>query len=125
LGQIERKYPAPYAALPVIVRKPECWGLYTKFCLFSGLPIADGEMYYRVRDEVASFIPQRAYYGIDEVILSYEVLETANGAQSAEILRLPSSKTFKYLQKHYTQQCSKLTLAVFDRNSWEKIMPEI
>lgn len=125
LGQIERKYPGPYAALPVIVRKPECWGLYTKFCFFSGLPIADGEMYYRVRDEVAHLIPQRAYYGIDEVILSYEVLETANGSQSAEILRLPSSKTFKYLQKHYTQQCSKLTSAVFDRNSWEKIMPEI
>ena len=125
LGQIERKYPTPYAALPVIVRKPQCWGLYTKFCFFSGLPIADGEMYYRVREDVATLIPQRAYYGIDEVILSYEVLEIANGPQSAEILKLPSSKTFKYLQTHYIQQCSKLSTAVFDRNSWEKIMPEI
>jgi hypothetical protein len=125
LNKMERKYPGPYNALPIIVRKPECWGLFSKFCFFSGLPIADGEMYFQVREDVAKLIPQRSFYGIEHIILCYEVLETANGAQSAEILKLPSTKTFKYLQKHYAQQCSKLHTDVFDRNSWETIMPEI
>jgi len=125
LDEMEKRYPEPYSTLPVQLRSPECWRLFTKFCFFSGLPIADGEMFFKVRDEVAAKLEKRRYFGVDEIILSHEVMEAVNGEQSAEILRLPNNKTFRYLQKHYAQQCSKLNSTIFDRRSWEMVMPEI
>jgi hypothetical protein len=118
LDTMAQMYPEQYQTLPVQVRSPNCWRLFIKFCFFSGLPIAEGEMYYKVRDEVANEV-----YG-EEIILSHDVMEAVNG-ESADIVRLPNQKTFKYLKKHYSQQCGKLSDAVFLRESWEVVLPEI
>jgi hypothetical protein len=75
-------------------------------------------MHYKVVDEIANEV-----YG-EEINLSHEVMEAVNG-ESAEILRLPNLKTFKYLRKHYTQQSGKLSDAVFQRTSWEMVRPEV
>lgn len=117
LDNMADRYPEQFETLPVQVRSPHCWRLFVKFCFFSGLPIAEGEMHYKVQDQVAE------PYG-EEIILSHEVMEAVNGT-SAEILRLPNQKTFRYLQKHYTQQCGKLNGEVFKRESWELILPEV
>ena len=123
--EMKRRYPEQFATLPQQVRHHTCWRLYVKFCFFSGLPIADGEMYYRVVDGVAAKMKkQLRRAGVNEVILSHEVMEAVHG-QSAEIVNLPAKKTFAYLQKHYTQQCAKLVERVFKRASWEKVMPEV
>lgn len=118
LDEMSLRYPDQFETLPVQVRSPHCWRLFVKFCFFSGLPIAEGELHYKVRDEIAMDV-----YG-EEVTLSHEVMEAVNG-DSAEILRLPNQKTFKYLRKHYTQQCGKLSDAVFQRTSWEMVRPEV
>jgi hypothetical protein len=118
LDEMAVRYPDQFETLPVQVRSPHCWRLFIKFCFFSGLPIAEGEMHYKVIDEVANEV-----YG-EEIILSHEVMEAVNG-ESAEILRLPNLKTFTYLRKHYTQQSGKLSDAVFRRTSWEMVRPEI
>ena len=118
LDEMNVRYPDQFETLPVQVRSPHCWRLFVKFCFFSGLPIAEGELHYKVRDEIAMDV-----YG-EEVTLSHEVMEAVNG-ESAEILRLPNQKTFKYLRKHYTQQSGKLTDAVFQRGSWEMVRPEV
>jgi len=76
-------------------------------------------MHYKVRDSVAM-----ETYG-EEIILSHDVMEAVNGEQSAEILRLPNLKTFRYLQKHYTQQSGKLSDVIFQRKSWELVRPEV
>ena len=81
-------------------------------------PIAEGELHYKVRDEIAMEV-----YG-EEIVLSHEVMEAVNG-DSADILRLPNLKVFKYLRKHYTQQSGKLTDAIFQRTSWEMVRPEV
>jgi hypothetical protein len=112
-------YPEQFATLPVQVRAPSRWNLYVKFCFFSGLPIAEGEMHYKVKDEVAE-----AVYG-EELDLSHEVMEAVNGVQSAEILQLPNLKVFRYLRKHYAQQSAKLDDRVFRRTAWERVSPEI
>ena len=117
LDEMATRYPAQFETLPVQVRSPHCWRLYVKFCFFSGLPIAEGEMHYKVRDDIAE------QYG-EEIILSHEVMEAVNG-ESAEILRLPNLKTFRYLRKHYSQQSGKLPEHVFQRISWEMVRPEI
>ena len=117
LDEMASRYPAQFETLPVQVRSPHCWRLYVKFCFFSGLPIAEGEMHYKVRDEISEA------YG-EEIILSHEVMETVNG-DSAEILRLPNLKTFRYLKKHYSQQSGKLPEQAFMRQSWEMVRPEI
>ena len=118
LKQMETSYPEQFETLPVQVRGAECWKLYVKFCFFSGLPIAEGEMHYKVEDKLANEV-----YG-EEIVLSHEVMEAVNG-ESAEILTLPNRKAFRYLRKHYTQQCSKLDDRVFKRESWVREAPEI
>eukprot|EP00542_Grammatophora_oceanica_P016718 CAMPEP_0194031968 /NCGR_PEP_ID=MMETSP0009_2-20130614/5019_1 /TAXON_ID=210454 /ORGANISM="Grammatophora oceanica, Strain CCMP 410" /LENGTH=570 /DNA_ID=CAMNT_0038672267 /DNA_START=282 /DNA_END=1994 /DNA_ORIENTATION=+ len=118
LDEMSRRFPEQFETLPIQVRSPHCWRLFIKFCFFSGLPIAEGELHYKVREEVAN-----EAYG-EEIILSHEVMEAVNG-ESAEILRLPNQKTFRYLRKHYTQQSGKLSDAVFQRKSWELVLPEI
>lgn len=117
LDEMAKRYPAQFETLPLQVRSSHCWRLYVKFCFFSGLPIAEGEMHYKVRDEIAD------QYG-EEIILSHEVMEAVNG-DSAEILRLPNLKTFKYLRKHYNQQSGKLPDEVFARKAWEMVRPEV
>eukprot|EP00539_Tryblionella_compressa_P000940 CAMPEP_0178738578 /NCGR_PEP_ID=MMETSP0744-20121128/3591_1 /TAXON_ID=913974 /ORGANISM="Nitzschia punctata, Strain CCMP561" /LENGTH=628 /DNA_ID=CAMNT_0020391213 /DNA_START=40 /DNA_END=1926 /DNA_ORIENTATION=- len=117
LDDMASRYPAQFETLPVQVRSPHCWKLYVKFCFFSGLPIAEGEMHYKVRDSVAN------QYG-EEIILSHEVMEAVNG-ESAEILRLPNLKTFRYLKKHYHQQSAKLPDSCFQRQAWEMVRPEV
>ena len=118
LDEMACRFPEQFETLPVQVRNPLCWRLYVKFCFFSGLPIAEGELHYQVRDEVAD------NFG-EEVILSHEVMEAVNGLDSAEILRLPNLKTFRYLRKHYSQQSAKLPDEVFQRKSWEMVRPEV
>jgi hypothetical protein len=117
LEEMAMRYPAQFETLPIQVRSPPCWKLYVKFCFFSGLPIAEGEMHYKVRDDIAD------QYG-EEVILSHEVMEAVNG-DSAEILRLPNLKAFRYLRKHYQQQSAKLPDSCFQRQAWEMVRPEV
>lgn len=118
LDEMAQRFPQQFETLPVQVRGPHCWRLYVKFCFFSGLPIAEGELHYRVRDDVADAFGE-------EVILSHEVMEAVNGHDSAEILKLPNLKTFKYLRKHYNQQSAKLPDQVFQRMSWEMVRAEV
>ena len=118
LRQMADLYPEQFETLPIQVRDPARWKLYVKFCFFSGLPIAEGEMHYKVRDDIAEQV-----YG-EEIVLSHEVMEAVNG-DSAEILTLPNLKTFRYLRKHYTQQCGKLEEKVFRRTCWERVAPEV
>jgi len=117
LDQMAIRYPTQFETLPVQVRSPPCWNLYVKFCFFSGLPIAEGEMHYKVRVGIAD------RYG-EEINLSHEVMEAVNG-DSAEILRLPNLKTFRYLRKHYHQQSAKLPDNCFQRQTWEMVRPEV
>ena len=117
LDEMALRYPAQFETLPVQVRSPHCWKLYVKFCFFSGLPIAEGEMHYKVRDQLAN------QYG-EEIILSHEVMEAVNG-DSSELLRLPNLKTFRYLRKHYHQQSAKLPSSCFERQAWEMVRPEV
>lgn len=118
LDEMATRFPEQFETLPVQVRTPHCWRLYVKFCFFSGLPIAEGELHYKVRDDVADVFGE-------EVILSHEVMEAVNGHDSAEILRLPNMKTFQYLRKHYNQQSAKLPDEVFRRQAWEMVRPEV
>lgn len=111
-------YPEQFETLPVQVRDAKQWKLYVKFCFFSGLPISDGEMHYKVRDDIAEQV-----YG-EEIVLSHDVMEASTGA-SAEILTLPNRTVMRYLRKHYAQQCSKLDDRVFQRASWERVAPEV
>jgi hypothetical protein len=117
LEEMQSRYPTQYETLPQQVRLSSCWRLYTQFCFFSGLPIAEGESYYKVHKEIAQ------EFG-DDIVLSHEVMETVNGA-SADILRLPNQKIFAYLKKHYAQQSEKLPEAVFERSAWELVLPEV
>lgn len=119
LKQMATLYPDQFETLPVQVRDAQKWKLYVKFCFFSGLPISDGEMHYKVRDEIADVV-----YG-EEIILSHDVLEASTGKSSAEILTLPNRTVLRYLRKHYAQQCSKLDDRVFQRASWERVAPEV
>ena len=111
-------YPEQFETLPVQVRDAKQWKLFVKFCFFSGLPISDGEMHYKVRDDIAEQV-----YG-EEIVLSHDVMEASTGA-SAEILTLPNRTVIRYLRKHYAQQCSKLDDRVFQRASWERVAPEV
>jgi hypothetical protein len=112
-------YHDQFETLPVQVRDAKQWKLYIKFCFFSGLPISDGEMHYKVRDDIAEQV-----YG-EEIVLSHDVLEAAAGTSSAELLTLPNRTVMRYLRKHYAQQCSKLNDRVFQRASWERVAPEV
>ena len=130
LKEMKKRYAEPFDTLPSQVRSPVCWQLFVKFCFFSGLPIAEGEMHYRVKSSVnvvvASSSPAADPNSIpEEISLSHEVMETVNGKVSAEILRLPNQKTFDYIRTQYSQQSAKLDKGVFDRKSWEMVMPEV
>ncbi|KAL7553943.1 hypothetical protein ACHAWF_017305 [Thalassiosira exigua] len=137
LDEMGRRYPGPFDTLPVQVRSPHCWRLFVKFCFFSGLPIAEGEMHYRVKGGVRAFregasSDPRAVRGRrrgdeeeEEVALSHEVMEAVNGEVSAEILRLPNQTLFDYLKRQYSQQSSKLSEEAFARSSWEMVRPEV
>ena len=118
IQKMKSLYPEQFETLPVQVRDPKRWKLFVKFCFFSGLPIAEGEMHYRVNTELAE-----STYG-EEIVLSHDVMEAVNGA-SAEILTLPNTKAFLYLRKHYNTQCSKLDERIFRRSSWERVAPEV
>lgn len=112
-------FPEQFETLPVQVRDATKWHLYVKFCFFSGLPIAEGEMHYKVQDELAEQV-----YG-EEIVLSHDVMEAVNGDISADILQLPNLKVFRYLRKHYAQQCSKLDDSIFRRSAWSRVAPEV
>ena len=115
---LETDFPNQCDATPnVLITDPAQWVLVNKFCFFSGLPIAEGEMHYKVRESIAD------RYG-EEINLSHEVMEAVNG-DSAEILRLPNLKTFRYLRKHYHQQSAKLPDTCFQRQAWEMVRPEV
>ena len=77
LQEMSRRYPDPFETLPVQVRSPHCWRLFVKFCFFSGLPIAEGEMHYRVKSSVKVFPPSLlgSYQEEEEIALSHEVME--------------------------------------------------
>ena len=172
IEEMKRRYSESFDTLPVQVKSPHCWRLFVKFCFFSGLPIAEGEMHYRVKNSVMVFplsyehqqqqhvlpssspgpsssptstenksksaqpsnakgdtndissTPSHTMHK-EEIALSHEVLEAINGEASAEILRLPNQKTFDYLKRQYSQQSAKLNDDVFDRKSWEIVLPEV
>ena len=138
LKAISDAYSQQYSTLPAQVQDPACWHLYEKFCYFSGLPIAAGEVHYRVRPDVlvkgklakkleskfgksdtAKLSPS------DDIVLSHEVMLACNGEESSEIVRLPNTRCFRYLRKHYAHQCSKCDDSVFHRSSWEMVKPEV
>jgi len=127
LREMKRRYSEPFETLPSQVRSPVCWQLFVKFCFFSGLPIAEGEMHYRVKStvNVIAVHPADSNSIPEEISLSHEVMEAVNGKVSAEILRLPNQKTFDYIRTQYSQQSAKLNAEVFDRKSWEMVMPEV
>lgn len=126
---MQDNFPEQFASLSPHLRRPQCWRLYVKFCFFSGLPIADGEMYYKVMDDIFLESRYKKSAQTEEIVLSHEVMEAVSG-ESADLRILPGNNTFKYLQKHYKQQCAKLTPQkfankVFDRSSWIRVMPEV
>ena len=61
----------------------------------------------------------------DEIVLSHEVMLACNGEDSSEIVRLPNTRCFRYLKKHYPHQCSKIDASVFHRSSWEMVKAEV
>jgi hypothetical protein len=77
LREMSRRYREPFERLPIQVRSPQCWRLFVKFCFFSGLPIAEGEMHYRVKGSVAAFttLQTRFQQQSEEVALSHDVME--------------------------------------------------
>lgn len=75
MQEMSERYPEPFDTLPVQVRSPHCWRLFVKFCFFSGLPIAEGEMHYRVKSAVRSFPPNQHQQLGEEIALSHEVME--------------------------------------------------
>ena len=117
ITNMKHLYPEQFTTLPVHVRSPHCWRLYMKFCYFSGIPIGEDEPHYRIKDEYNE-------YG-EDINLSHEVIEISNGEESAALLRRPNRTTFRYLQNHYTQQCSKLHRNVLDRKCWEPVLAEV
>lgn len=127
LKEMKKRYSEPFDTLPSQVRSPDCWQLFVKFCFFSGLPIAEGEMHYRVKStvNVVATNPADSNTIPEEICLSHDVMEVVNGTVSAEILRLPNQKTFDYIRTQYSQQSAKLNAEVFDRKSWEMVMPMI
>lgn len=121
LQTMKQKYGEQYKTLPVQLRSEKCWKIYVKFCFFSGLPIAESDVHYRVRSDVLKEFQDQE----EEISLSHEVMVIVNGEQSADILRLPNKKTFQYLRKHYQHQSTKLPSKIFERVSWEMVMPEV
>jgi len=117
LNEMKNLYREKYETLPAQVRTSHCWRLYMKFCFFSGLPIGEDEEHYRIKDDFND-------YG-EDINLSHDVLVVANGEASAALIRKPNTTTFRYIQKHYSQQCSKLHKNMFDRRCWESVLAEV
>jgi hypothetical protein len=125
LREMQTRYPEPFASLPLPVQSKANWRLYVKFCYFSGLPVAEGEMHFRVKPALLNNGNNGLNKnGKEDVVLSHDVMETVNGEASAEMLKLPNKKTFTYLKKYYGQQSAKLDPVVFQRTSWEMVLPE-
>ena len=138
---ISDAYFEQFCTLPAQVQDPSCWHLYEKFCHFSGLPIASGEVHYRVRPDLVKGKLAKKLEGkfgskggksdkaqlspSDEIALSHEVMLACNGEDSSEIVRLPNTRCFRYLKKHYPHQCSKIDASVFHRSSWEMVKAEV
>jgi len=135
-------YSQQFSTLPAQVKDPSRWHLYEKFCHFSGLPIASGEVHYRVRPDVLvkGKLAKKLESKLgskggksdkaqpspsDDIVLSHEVMLACNGEESSEIVRLPNTRCFRYLKKHYPHQCSKIDDNVFHRSSWEMVKPEV
>ena len=138
LKAISDAYSQQYSTLPAQVQDPACWHLFEKFCHFSGLPIQFGEVHYRVRPDVLAkgklAKKLESKFGksdtaklspSDDIVLSHEVMLACNGEESSEIVRLPNTRCFRYLRKHYAHQCSKCDDSVFHRSSWEMVKPEV
>ena len=139
LKTVAARFPDLFSTLPEQVQDPAYWRLYERFCHFSGLPISVGEVHYRVRTETVgrTKLTDKLESGdgakrgggansdIPEVVLSHEVMLACNGEASSEIIRLPNTRCFRYLKKHYPVQCSKLAGEVFDRAMWEMVLPEV
>ena len=129
IHDIQKRYPQQFASLPIPMQTPStsnesCWKLYVKFCFFSGLPIAEGEMHYRVQDSQHCLVQTSNDDDDSSIYLSHELIVSINGEQSADIIRLPNKKTFAHLKTHYQQQSTKLKEQVFCRDSWEVVLPE-
>ena len=75
LQEMSKRYPEPFDTLPVQVRSPHCWRLFVKFCFFSGLPIAEGEMHYRVKSTICVMASSQQQQQQEEIALSHEVME--------------------------------------------------
>lgn len=77
LSEMRKQYREPFDTLPVQVRSPHCWRLFVKFCFFSGLPIAEGELHYCVKNSAATFLSsmQSPQQQQEEIALSHEVME--------------------------------------------------
>jgi hypothetical protein len=84
LSEMSKRYREPFDTLPVQVRSPHCWRLFVKFCFFSGLPIAECELHYRVKDNVTTYSSslqssqqqqQQQQQQQEEIALSHEVME--------------------------------------------------
>jgi len=129
LDLMKECYPEQYATLPMQVRIPTCWRIYTRFCYFSGLPILEGELHYRVKEDEGRLDKDQTDGGArqilpEEVILSHDVMVAVLGQDSSDILKLPNQHLFIYLKIYYPQQSSKLSDKVFHRSKWEKVHPE-
>jgi hypothetical protein len=118
LEQMQSLYPDQLATLSLPIRDHGVWKLYVLFCFFSGLPIAQDELYYKVRDDVADQV-----WG-EHIVLSHHVMEAIHG-DSLDLILLPNQQTFRYLQRNYSQQYSKLDESVFQRKCWERIPPSL
>jgi hypothetical protein len=123
IEQITKLYPEQFETLPVQVRDWNRWKLYTKFCFFSGLPIGQDEVHYKITDHIA----QQLYYGEEQILLSHDIMITSEGLESAELIALPNRSVLRYIRKQYVQQCHKLQNdeRIFQRKNWERISPEV
>lgn len=122
VNNLQTNYPEMFSQLPAPLRQASSWKLYTKFCSFSGLPIAEGEMHYFVSSDKLQKVEHLDNY--EDVFLSHEVMIAIHGETSAELLKLPNTKTLTYLSTFYPAQSSKYPPSVFVRDSWEAILPE-
>lgn len=127
---LRTRYPKLFSQLPSSLRQPSSWKLYTKFCSFSGLPIAEGEMHYRVslsssQRQLSNQEDTNDDIMINEdILLSHELMVAIHGETSAELLKLPNTKTLTYLSTYYPTQSKKYPPSVFVRDSWEAVLPE-
>jgi hypothetical protein len=122
VNNLQKNYPEMFSQLPAPLQQASSWKLYTKFCSFSGLPIAEGEMHYCVS---SNKLPQVEHlHNYEDVFLSHEVMIAIHGETSAELLKLPNTKTLTYLSTFYPTQSSKYPPSVFVRDSWDAILPE-